>query len=143
MSEEQKTVDINEVADQARDTVNGVPIGEPANEQAVNAVDSATMMFGLYYPKLEMLVNRMSNKSLKRVIRALVGMPLETVKLNLKLQQEKTAYAIADQLIQAKMTLMIHTAYESEMNRQKLLASKAEEKATEVVENSEPTTENK
>lgn len=88
---------------------------------------SASMLFGLYFPKFTMMVEGLSNKSLKRLIIALVAVPLEDAKLNLNNEKERMTYAIAEQLLVSKSALILSTAYEHE---QKLNEEKLKEEAT-------------
>src|ERR1039458_8705782 len=77
---------------------------DAANKELTPATieESASMLFGMYLPKFASIVNKLSNKSLKRLIYSLVAVPLEEAKLNLKHEDERLAYQIAEQLLVSK-----------------------------------------
>lgn len=72
------------------------------------------------------LVDRLSNKSLRRLIKALVLVPLEDMKVNFNVKEEKTAWSIGEELLKAKMTMIHFTLLEHEIQkeqeRQRILA---------------------
>jgi len=86
---------------------NGMPIEE-----------SAAMLFGLYYPKFQILVDQLSNKSLKRLITALIAVPLEDARLNLNNEKERMVYAIAEQLLISKSALILHSYAKHETDKE-------------------------
>jgi hypothetical protein len=106
----------------------------PAEQQkGMSLEDSTSMLFGLYYPKFCQGVDMCSNKSLRRLIKALVGVPLVDEVPNLKIPLEKTAFAIGENLLQAKMTMMIHVLYnQSEDIKMQLETNKKEKENGEV-----------
>jgi len=76
--------------------------------------DAAAMLFGLYWPIFQNVVNGLSTKSLRRLIKAMVAIPLETANVNLKLPIEKTAYAISERLMQSKVLMFVHMMYQNQ-----------------------------
>lgn len=85
-----------------------------------NAIDSACTVFGMYFPKFVSMVDQLSNKSLKRVLIALVGTPLEDVKPNLKNSEEKAAYLLGEELLKAKMVIIIDAMYRNQQQAEQL-----------------------
>jgi hypothetical protein len=83
--------------------------------------ESASLLFGLYIGKFANLVNKLSSKSLRRLIYSLVAVPLEEAKLNLKNEDERTAYQIAEQLLVSKSALIMSTYATEERNRQAVI----------------------
>lgn len=81
------------------------------------------------------LVNNASNKALRRLIKALVLLPLEDFVPNMKEQNERMAWQIGEKLLHAKLTLIHYTALEEtarqEEEKQKILA---EQKVSELIE---------
>lgn len=71
------------------------------------------------------IVSGLSNKALKRLIKALVLLPLEDYVPNMKEKNEKMAWQIGEKLLHAKLTLIHYTALEEqvkqEADRQKIL----------------------
>ena len=76
--------------------------------------DTASMMFSLYYPKFAQLVDQLSTKSLRRLIKAMVAVPLEEANLNLKIEKERVGYAIMEKLMISKFGLVINTLWQEE-----------------------------
>lgn len=87
---------------------------EEAKPSQQSGVDAACGVFGLYFPRFVVLVDQLSNKSLKRVITALVGTPLEEIKPNLKNAEEKAVYLLGEELLKAKMVIIIDAMYQNE-----------------------------
>lgn len=81
------------------------------------------------------LVDQLSNKSLRRLLKSLVLLPLEDYFPNLKNKEEKTAFAVGEKLLQAKLTLIHYTALEEQAKqaaeREKILAENAAKEITE------------
>lgn len=99
--------------------------------KGMSVEESASMLFELYFPKFSGLVETLSNKSLKRLIIALVAVPLEDARLNLNNEKEKMTYAIAEQLLVSKSALILSTAYEHEQKLKAEQEAKLEETKTE------------
>jgi len=73
----------------------------------------AATMFNLYLPRFQMLVDKLSNKSLRRVLKALVEYPLVEEEYKLS-EQEKDTFLVAENLILAKVMMINHTLMEHE-----------------------------
>ena len=121
MSDEVKTVSTDpadfglnvSAADVEKAIVNKELKAEP-----VGIEESASLLFGLYLPRYVDIISGLSNKSLKRLLYSLVAVPLEEARLNLKNEKERTAYAIAEQLMVSKSALIMNAAYNEEKNQQ-------------------------
>lgn len=94
----------------------------------VDPVAAATMLFGLYIGRFCNNLEALSNKSLRRVIRALVAQPLEDLKPNLKNPLEKETYAIGEKLLEAKTTIVLDSIYKKHAEIQKAESEALEEK---------------
>lgn len=77
----------------------------------------AATMFNLYLPRFQMLVGKLSNKSLRRVLKALVEYPLVEEEYKLS-EQEKDVFLVAENLILAKVMMINHTLMEHEASLQ-------------------------
>lgn len=77
----------------------------------------AATMFNLYLPRFQMLVGKLSNKSLRRVLKALVEYPLVEEEYKLS-EQEKDVFLVAENLILAKVMMINHTLMEHEVSLQ-------------------------
>lgn len=95
-------------------------VDKEVKAEPVGIEESASLLFGLYLPKFTQVVNGLSNKSLKRLLFSLVAVPLEEARLNLKNENEKTAYAIAEQLLVSKSALIMNAAWNEENKKEKL-----------------------
>ncbi len=69
----------------------------------------AASMFMLYLPRFQGLITNLSNKALRRVLKALVEYPLVDENHNLVTNAEKDTLFIAEKLILSKMMLIQHT----------------------------------
>jgi len=104
--------------------------------QPTDPVEAASLIFGMYYPKFLQLILGLSNKSLKRLIRALIGIPLEEAMPNFKNEKERAAFAIGERLLEAKTLIIIHTMYQKQKDLEKFqLDSQTENKETETNDN--------
>jgi len=72
-----------------------------------NIAETASTTFGLNFPRFCMYVDRLSNKSLRRMIKALVGVPLEDLRPNMKNDAEREAFALGHHCFEAKVALFI------------------------------------
>lgn len=81
------------------------------------------------------IVNGLSNKALRRLIKALVLLPLEDFVPYMKEKNEKMAWQVGEKLLHAKLTMIHYTALEEQAKqqeeREKILA---ENKAKELTE---------
>jgi len=78
----------------------------------------AASMFNLYLPRFQMMVDKLSNKSLKRVLRALIEYPLVEEDTKFSSDLEKETFLVAENLILAKIMMINHTLMEHEMGLQ-------------------------
>jgi DNA primase large subunit len=77
----------------------------------------AATMFNLYLPRFQNMVDKLSNKSLKRVLKALIEYPL--VEDDMKLSEtEKDAFLVAENLILAKVMMINHTLMQQQVDLQ-------------------------
>lgn len=77
----------------------------------------AASMFNLYLPRFQMMVDKLSNKSLKRVLKALIEYPLVVDETNLS-KTEKETFLVAENLILAKVMMINHTLLEQQVELQ-------------------------
>jgi len=78
----------------------------------------ASMMLSLYTPRFNMLVDKLSNRELKRLIKALVEFPLGKTYKHVS-KEENEAFMIGQGLMDAKMVLVVKTYSE---NKDKIIA---------------------
>jgi hypothetical protein len=81
---------------------------------------SASMLFGLYYPKFSQALDTLPAKSLRRLLRALIGVPLVNASPNLKRSEERVAYSVAERLLEAKTVVTLHNLFQHQQELQKL-----------------------
>lgn len=84
--------------------------------------DAATMAAGVFarkYPLWADSVDKLSGKSARRVLKALVGVPLVDPKFNSKNELEKAVYLLGERLLEAKMVVALQTLYEYNQELQK------------------------
>lgn len=102
-------------------------------EQRLEAgADTTAALFKKFHPEFLARVDRLSNKSLRRLIKAMVSLPLEDAKLNLKMDEEKQAFMVAMNLIDAKNYLMLYTKYKHAEELEKNKVSSNIEELTHV-----------
>ena len=100
-------------------------LNKPADEEEI-----ACMMLKLYTPRFNGLVDKLSNRELKRVIKALVEFPLGKAYKHIG-QEEKEAFSIGQGLMDAKMVLMVKTYYD---NKDQIIEMAAEAAKTATFE---------
>lgn len=83
-------------------------------------IEAATEGFRRHFPRFEMCVERLGNKSLRRLLLALMAQPLEDYSINLKRTEEKFAYSLGEAIFQYKMAIILHTLYENQVEIEKL-----------------------
>ena len=88
-----------------------------AQVQQTPPEEVAAAMFNLYLPRFQMMVDKLSNKSLKRVLKALIEYPLVEDETNLS-ATEKETFLVAENLILAKVMMINHTLLEHEVELQ-------------------------
>ena len=72
------------------------PLKDPA--------EVAAQLYSLYLPRFLGIVDTLSNKQLKRLIRALIETPLMEQQPKFSTEDEKVAFAIGDELLQANIS---------------------------------------
>jgi hypothetical protein len=78
----------------------------------------AAAMFNLYLPRFQMMVDKLSNKSLRRVLKALIEYPLVEEDFKFSGELEKETFLIAENLILAKVMMINHTLMEQQIDLQ-------------------------
>lgn len=83
----------------------------PQQSQSVsnNPEEIAATMFTLYLPRFQAAVDRLSNKALRRVLKALIEYPLVDEEYQFSSELEKDTFFVAERLILAKMMMIQHT----------------------------------
>lgn len=100
-----------------------------------NPEDIAATMVYLYLPKFQMLLDRLSNKALRRLIYKLVEYPLgEDIKA--KTAEEHNAFMIGNKLLEAKYMMIFHTLAQ-EMEKR---SNEVDQSQSSVVESTETQT---
>lgn len=74
-------------------------------------LDIAALNFGLYFPEFKRRVYKLSRKSLMRIIVSIMGHPLESDLPNMKRDDEREAFSIAQSLADAKLVLILDALY--------------------------------
>ena len=87
----------------------------------------AASMFNLYLPRFQMMVDKLSNKSLRRVLKALIEYPLVEEDFKFSGELEKETFLVAENLILAKVMMINHTLMQHQVDLQ-------EEKETDKAE---------
>lgn len=77
-----------------------------------------TMLFHTYFPRMELLVNKMSNKELRRFIKAMFGGELVDRKKTLTKDQLE-AYAIGDRLLESRYFMIFARYLDVQMENEK------------------------
>lgn len=88
----------------------------PQQSQSVsnNPEEIAATMFTLYLPRFQASVDRLSNKALRRVLKALIEYPLVDEEYKFSSELEKDTFFVAERLILAKMMMIQHTLFNNE-----------------------------
>lgn len=99
------------------------------NQQAAvdNGAENSAILFKKFHPEYTALVDTLSNKSLRRLAKAIVLLPIEEAKLNLKRQDELKAFNLAQTLLDAKTYMFLYT----KMKHQEELAKQKQEETKE------------
>lgn len=103
MTDTAEVVQTTETVTEAPKTEQTTPLKDPA--------EVAAQLYTLYLPRFLGIVDTLSNKQLKRLIKALIETPLMEEQPKFSTQDEKTAFAIGDELLQAKMALVISALF--------------------------------
>lgn len=88
------------------------PAAEGEEKAQESHSQSASTLFTLYFPKFCELLDQLPAKSIRRLFKAVMGVPLIDAKVNLKRPEERTAYAIAERLVEAKMVITLDVLYQ-------------------------------
>ena len=82
------------------------------NQTAYDPVEAAARVFTIYLPQYKQLVRNMSNRQMRRLLQALIEVPLQKRDYRHPTAEEKAAFVIGDRLLQAKWTMVTHTLIE-------------------------------
>lgn len=78
----------------------------------------AAAMFNLYLPRFQIMVDKLSNKSLRRVLKALIEYPLVEEDFKFSGELEKETFLVAENLILAKVMMINHTLMQQQEDLQ-------------------------
>lgn len=70
-------------------------------------VEVAAMMFSMYLPKMEILIDSLSGKAVKRVLKSLIRVPLVDTTFNGRSENENNAFSVGARLFEAKWLMML------------------------------------
>ena len=107
-------------------------------------VEVAAMLFTMYHPKYEQLVDKLTGKSARRLLKAIIGVPLVDRNFNHTNETERNTFAIAERLMEAKWIIIQASLYQHHQALQAATtAPTAEETAAhaESQSSAEPTAE--
>jgi hypothetical protein len=82
---------------------------EKAKSRSEDPAEVAATLFTLYLPRFHAIVDTLSNKALRRLIKAIIEHPLEDQPYHLKEQEEKEAFSIALALVESKFVMIMNT----------------------------------
>lgn len=108
------------------------PLVLPETPTEQDYVGQATQVFSILFPRFTAKLDALSNKSLKRVTRSLIGVPLEIPTHNLKRAEEIEVYLMGERLLEAKSVIVLDIMFRHQKELESLAA-----KPTEVVESAE------
>ena len=100
-------------------------------EQKFDPMMAPAGMFGLYLPKFIEKIDTLSNKSLRRVMRALVAYPLEELHPHKNNPDEVFAYKVGEKLQEAKYIMILHTAVQHQMELEQKKMEEQQKKNSE------------
>lgn len=92
--------------------------GELKKQKEQDPAEAAALMFHSYLPRYFSLVDRMSSNAMRRLLKALIEVPLNSAPYHHSSQEEKDCFAMGDALLQAKVMLIYTTAFENEGMRE-------------------------
>lgn len=98
-------------------TVEAAPEREVVTPNLEDPMELAAMFFTLYNPKFQQLLVQMSNKELRRLVVALIEVPMEEPP-NFTSEQGKTALQIGLRLLEAKYMMIMSTLDDHANNMQ-------------------------
>lgn len=79
----------------------------PVAPPAFDPVEAAAQVFSTYMPQFKGLVRRLSNRQLKRLICALIEVPLQKKDYKHPTKEEQAGFIVGDRLLQAKWMMML------------------------------------
>jgi len=74
--------------------------------------EAAAKIFTMFLPQFRMLVRSMSNRQLRRLVMALIEVPLQKKDYKHPTKEEQAAFMVGDRLLQAKWAMMLQTLEE-------------------------------
>jgi hypothetical protein len=110
MSEEAKSPEVEIKPEEIQLKIAEAETQEPPVQR--HPAEGAAAMFGLYFPIFKNLLLRLSNKQLRRLLSALVEVPLNGDKYKALEEAERQVYLIGDKLLQAKWSMILYTLME-------------------------------
>ena len=99
----------------------------PKEYKQTDPAQALSNVFGMYKTPFINLVEKLSNKSARRVLKSLILLPLEDYVPNLKRPEEKAVYQIGEKLLLAKMSLIMEVLLKEEQERVNLLENSKKE----------------
>lgn len=105
------------------------PAAEGEEKAPESHSESASTLFTLYFPKFCELLDQLPAKALRRLLKAIIAVPLIDAKPNLNRPEERTAYAIAERLTEAKMVITLEVLYEHHKQLQDATSTPTEDAA--------------
>lgn len=79
--------------------------------------DRHGMFFSIYGPRLKMLLKHVGKKGLERIINSLIQYPLNMDELKFTSKHEKEVYALCNEMLISKYSLVISTLLENEKKK--------------------------
>lgn len=89
-----------------------------------NPEDVAAAMFSMYFPIFHNVTKKLSNKQLRRILNALVEVPLNGKEYKMLKKDEKEVFQIGSALLESKWQMML---YALQKHHEELTAKQAEE----------------
>lgn len=111
---------------------------EAAAFEQGDSLDAALTLFGLYQPKFNQLVDKLSSNGLRRLIKALVAHPLSKKEIKHPSEEENTAFIIGQRVLEAKFVAIMNN-YNNHMKAIEESKKESNEEPKEVQETNEKT----
>jgi hypothetical protein len=106
---------MSEVAEQVQVEGGTVQVTEEPNKVQQTAgtdpAELAATTYTLYLPRFHALLNKMSNKQLRRVFLAAIEHPLYDENPKFTTEDERVAFALSTHLLEAKMAMIMSTMF--------------------------------
>ena len=131
-----KPVDASNVLETVETSEGKIELQQKTDEQLVSERDPAAAagaLFALYGTRLYAIVNALSAKQLRRLIKALVVYPLEDQFVNKKNELEMNAYHMATKMIESRFLLTLSAAWEEEEKRKQFVEEQKTKDAKEII----------